>query len=270
MNELGVVISRYYEDLKWIEQIKAPIDVYVYNRKGLTPNAGIPSMMGGVLNHLDKDDIGNLDLNVVKSNGVNLEIIPMEDDAGFEASTYAWHFYQRHDNLNEVTVCLQAHPTQYIKNIVELLNDPHTLARTTFSATNPGRELNASKTWIDNECIDFSFISDNFAWVDPYTDYGWAPHKNDLTNAPWWFCMTGMPGWVDKKENLGHLDGFPFGAGNQFMVNKKLVLKHDAEYYKRVHEFTKTYMDPNGESRPKWQQLNQGPNLMEGSWKWVF
>ena len=30
MNEVGVVISRYYESLKWLEELTSNIDVYVY------------------------------------------------------------------------------------------------------------------------------------------------------------------------------------------------------------------------------------------------
>lgn len=271
MNQLGVVISRYYEDLKWVEQLKAPIDVYIYNRFGESPGMGVPSAAwGSAKTDKNKDDIGGINVGVVKNNGVNLQIIEMEDDAGFETSTYSYHFYTRYESLNEITVCLQAHPSIYIKNIVAYLNNPGQLVRTKFSASNPIPQLNPSVVNIGNECIDFSFISDNFAWLDPYRDYGWAPHKDDLTKSPWWFFVKGMPGWAEKKEDLKQLTGWPFGAGNQFMVNKKLVLRHEKEYYKRIQDFTKTYMDPNGDKRPSWQQLNQGPNLLEGSWVWVF
>ena len=37
MNEIGIIISRYWQTLKWIENLKGPLDVYVYNRRGTGP-----------------------------------------------------------------------------------------------------------------------------------------------------------------------------------------------------------------------------------------
>lgn len=270
MNELGIVVSRYYEDLKWIEQLKTPVDVYVYNRMGDSPGMGVPSAARTTVNpNKDKSDVGNLNIDVVRSNGVNIDVIEIEDDPGYEASTYSYHFYTKHDSLNTVTICLQAHPSFYIKDIIAYLNNPNQLMHTKFFESCPTcHRLNQSEKKTIKECIDFEFVSDNFAWLDPMTEYCWSTQKEDFTKAPWWSFVKGIPGWVEK--DLKTLAGWYFGAGNQFMVNKKLVLKHDSMYYKEIQEFTKTYMDPHSDKRPKWQQLNQGPNILEGSWRWVF
>jgi len=257
MNEVGVVISRYYEDLKWVEELKAPLDVYVYDRQGETPGMGAPHAVAWY----KPKSVISLDVEKCLSNGINLEIINMEDDAGFEASTYAYHFYLKHDSLNEITVCLQGHPEIYTKNIIQFLNNPSQLMRTKFLPTNPNTpSIRPSRIETVGNVIDFEFVSDDFSHADPYHDYGWAPHKNNFDKAPWKdFCHS--PEWPPKP--------YDFGAGNQFMVNKNLVLKHDTDYYKRLQEFTATYMDPN-EQRPHWQQKNQGPNIMEGMWQYAF
>lgn len=271
MNEVGVVISRYYEDLKWVEELSSPIDVYVYDRIGDSPGMGAPEAVAWFKPTDDRKRITEiLNLERITNNGVNLQVINMEDDAGFEASTYLYHFHTKYDKLNDITVCLQGHPEIYIKNIMSLLNDPHRLARTKWESSSSGHQLNSAKLTSYDDPVDFSYISDNFGFVGPDYDYGWAPHKNDFTKSPWWFFVKNMPGWTEDKSKLGTIDGFPFGAGNQFIVNKKSVLKHEPDYYRRIQEFTKIYLDPNGDKRPHWQQLNQGPNIMEGTWKFVF
>lgn len=265
MNELGVVISRFYEDLKWVEQLKAPLDVYVYNRSG---NLDVPDKTKYF--YKAKTHELNLDLNLIKQNGVNLEIIPLEDDFGYETSTYSHHLYSRYDKLNDVTVFLQGHPEFYMKNIVGVLNGPYRFARTKYSASNlNGRLEDPVILTITEECIDFSYISDCFGILQPDLDYGWKNHRDDYTKSPWWFFLKNMPGWTEDKSNLKQLGPFAFGAGNQFIVNKKWVLKHDPDYYKRINNFVKSYMDESSD-RPEWQQKNQGPNLMEGTWQFVF
>jgi hypothetical protein len=65
-------------------------------------------------------------------------------------------------------------------------------------------------------------------------------------------------------------ESWSFGAGNQFIASKKQIKRHPANFYKKIQDFTNSYMDPNGDQRPAWQQLNQGPNIMETIWKFIF
>lgn len=260
MNDVGVVVSRFYEDLKWIEQLKAPIDVYVYNRLGNSPGMGVHAP-------LDKDinDIGGLDVEMVKNNGVNLTIIYIPDDPGFETSTYAYHLHSKYDSLNEVTVFLQAHPMLYIHDIIELLNNPQQLKYTQFVPQFPGPGLLPAKRTLLDTPIEFSYVSNRFAHLAPMdgVDYGWTPYMNDYSKAPWLkFCQDiAKDGWPPSPFN--------FGEGNQFMVNRKRVWKHPVEYYRELQNFVNTHMDPNP-TRPPYQQYNQGPNIIEGIAQFIF
>ena len=265
MNEVGVVVSRFYEDCKWVEQLKAPLDVYIYDRVGALDVAD-----KGKYFYQAKTHPLNLDLELIKNNGVNLKILPLEDDFGYETSTYSYHLYSQYDNLNDVTAFLQGHPQVYMKNIVELLSDPYKFARTRYDATNPTPRLeDALRLTITKEQIEFSYLSDCFAFTSPDGDYGWKNVRDDYTKAPFWFFLKNMPGWAENKADLKEIKPFIFGAGNQFAVNKKLVLRHDPSYYKRIHYFVKSYMDESPD-RPEWQQKNQGPNIMEATWQFVF
>lgn len=265
MNEVGIVVSRYYEDLKWIEQLKAPLDVYVYDRSGPVEQVNENSYFNIIKTH-------DLDLNIdlIKDNDINFQIIPMADDLGYETSTYSYHLYSRYDKLNDVTAFLQGHPKSYMKNIVSIMNDPYRFARTKYSASNPTPKLeDPLKLTITEELVDFSYLSDCFAYTLPSVDYGWKNYRDDFTKSPWWFFLKKMSGWVENKSDLKELGPMTFGAGNQFMVNKKMVLRHDVDYYKRIHNFVKSYIDESSD-RPKWQQKNQGPNIMEATWQFVF
>lgn len=267
MNEVGVVISRFYEDLLWLDELDAPLDVYVYDRSG---NLDVPDKSKYF--YQPKGKPLNLNLERMKQKGVNVEIIPLEDDFGYETSTYSYYLYSRYDKLNDVTAFLQGHPQFYMKNIVTKLNNPWRFARTRYDATvaPPNLKLESPlKQTITEEPIEFTYLSDCFGYTSPSVDYGWKNERNDYTRAPFWFFLKNMPGWTENKEELKELGPFIFGAGNQFAVNKKLVLRHDVHYYKRIHDFVKSYMDESPD-RPEWQQKNQGPNVMEATWQFVF
>lgn len=269
-NEVGVVISRYYEDLKWIEQIKSNIDVYVYDRYGDSPGMGVPHAVSWSKPKDPKDNLGGLDINKCKENAINLEVISIPDDPGFEASTYAYHCYSKYDELNKFTVFIQAHPEVYVKKFIEIFNNPDKIKHTTYIESSSEQYTAAIKQIVDYE-IEFEPFCDYFGKLYIDQDYQWSLYKNDFSKIPWFeFCknMSGHTILTDGKWIPPH--SWRFGAGNQFTVRRDLIHKHDIEYYKKLQHFINTYMDPNGDARPDCQQLNQGPNIMEAIWKFIF
>mgnify|MGYP003335775720 FL=1 len=269
-NKVAVVISRYYENLKWIEQIKSNIDVYIYDRLGESPGMGVSHALPWCKPKDPNDNLGGLDIEKCKQNGLNIEVINIPDDPGFEASTYAYHLYSKYDELNNITVFMQGHPDIYKKDAIYLLNNPELITHTTYSKNSQEECSPAIPTIIDEE-IEIEPFSDTLVTLQSAEDYQWRLYRDNYNKIPWLEFCRSMPGstiindgrWIPPVN-------WWFGAGNQFIVNKKLVHKHQPDYYKRLQTFINTYMDPNGESRPSYQQLNQGPNIMEGIWRFIF
>ena len=262
MNEVGVVISRFYEDLKWLEELKSPLDIYVYDRGGV-----IETINEGKYFHRSKTPLV-LNTEVIKNNGVNLQIIDMADDLGFECSTYSYHCYTKYDSLNDFTVFLQGHPQIYCQNIVSDLNDVNKLKHTKRITIDGGWNVTTtvSKKVIE-ECIEFEYMADSSLGFYFSYDYGWGPYLANVSKSPFWKFCKNMPGWSENRDTPPNT--FPFGAGNQFIVSKKLILRHEPDYYKQIQYFTQTHMDPNP-TQPDYQQRNQGPNILEAIWQFVF
>lgn len=272
--EVGVVVSRYYESLRWIEDIKSEIDVYVYDRAGDSPGMGVPSAVAWAKPKDPNDNLGGLDLAKCKENGLNVEVITIPDDPGYEASTYLHHMHTRHDQLNDYTIFIQAHPLIYKQNVIDILNNPDKIKHTHYAFESDwtysvGRNPLAQPTTIES-CIEFEPFCDTFSILIPELDYGWSPYKDNFSQVPWLEFCKNMPNSYTNGNEWLPSDRWIFGAGNQFIVSKELIHRHEAAYYKTIQEFANSYMDPNGESKPPWQQLNQGPNILEGIWKFIF
>lgn len=270
MNEVGVVVSRYYENLKWIEELTSKIDVYVYDRVGESPGMGVSHAVSWSQPKDPKDNLGGLDIQKCKDNGINLQIIQIEDDPGFEAGTYAWHCYSKYDDLNDYTVFLQGHPQVYYKNVIQVLNDPNSIKHTSYKKST-GDEISwCSKTY-GSETIDFEAFSDQIGTVNPNTNYHWSVYKQDYSRIPWLEFCKNMPGSkINEEGKWRPADSWEFSVGNQFVASKNYIHRKEKEYYKRLHAFIGSYMDPNGDARPHYEQLNQGPNVMEGTWRFIF
>jgi hypothetical protein len=270
MNEIGVVISRYYEDLRWVEEIKSNIDVYVYNRSGESPGMGVPNAVAWSKPKDPNDILGGLDISKCVANGINLKIIDIPDDPGFEASTYAYHMHSKYDELNNYTVFIQAHPQIYVKNVIDILNNPEKIKHTTYIKNSTEQLSPAIAQQIDHT-IDFEPFCDQLCTLYSEQDYQWSLYKNDFFKIPWLeFCKNMNDSIIDENGYWHPASHWSFGAGNQFIASKKIIQNNPPEYYKKIQDFTNTYMDPNGDNRPHWQQLNQGPNILEGIWKFVF
>lgn len=271
MNEVGVVISRYYESLKWLEELTSNIDVYVYDRIGDTPGMGVPGAVSWAKPKDPNDQLGGLDIEKCRENGINLQIIQIPDDAGYEASTYAYHMYSKYNELNDYTVFLQGHPEEYVKNVITILNNPDTIKYTKFNKATVYPECIPAEPVISDTVIDVEPFADTLVTLCSERDYQWSLYKSDYSKIPWLeFCKNMPESTIDEAGNWNPPYDWWFGAGNQLTASKVAIHRHEAEYYKRLQKFINEYMDPNGDSRPAWQQLNQGPNIMEGIWRFVF
>jgi len=268
MNEIGVVISRYWQTLKWIESIKAPLDIYIYNRRGtgsFKVNCPPNFQNQEDRNYFSRGETDmKIDVNVVKNNGVNLNIINIEDDRGYDGSTYLHHCYSKHNSLNKFTLFIQGHGYAYHKDMIKRLNNPESLKYTKFTPSS-SRGLVSAIPETTKEPIEFEIISDRFGSVIPDMEYGWSIYKNDFTKAPWWEFCKSMPEWSSGKPP----GDWSFGEGSQFIVCKKRILLHEPDYYKRVQHFVNTYLDPR-ESPGSWCDRYYGLSIMEGLWQWIF
>lgn len=270
MNRVGVVISRYYESLKWIENLTSSIDIYVYDRIGESHGMGVPNAVSWSHPKDPKDNLGGLNIQKCKENGLNVEIINIPDDAGFEASTYVYHCYSKYNELNDFTVFIQAHPEIYVKDIINILNNPEEIIYTTYKEKTTEDFTDVLRLHTQNE-IEFEPFCDNLGKLYPHIEYQWSIFKENFRKMPWFEFVKNMPGsYFDSNGDWQPPNSWRFGAGNQFVVSKKLILKNSIDFYKNLQNFINTYMDPHGDARPNWQQLNQGPNIMEGTWKFIF
>jgi hypothetical protein len=271
-NEVGIVVSRYYEDLRWIEQIVSDVDVYVYNRSGESPGMGVPAAVAWATPKAANDNLGGLDIERCRVNGINLQIIDIPDDPGFEASTYAYHMYSKYKELNDYTVFIQAHPEIYVADAINIFNNPESIIYTRYQKEEGG-QLTKAIPYVNetNLPIEFEPFCDQLGTIWPMQDYQWSLYSSDFTQVPWLKFCKNMPGsTINEHGKWEPPSNWSFGAGNQFKVSRQQILKNPAKFYKDIQNFTNTYMDPNGDNRPHWQQLNQGPNIMEGIWQFIF
>lgn len=268
-NEVGIVVSRYYEDLRWIEQITSNVDVYVYNRSGESLGMGVPDAVAWATPKLANDNLGGLDIDRCRANGINLQIIDIPDDPGFEASTYAYHMYSKYKDLNDYNVFIQAHPEIYVANAINIFNNPSQIKHTFYKRVSDSESSPCSAVIDFSNVIEFQPFSDAIVRCTP-NNYNWSVYSNDYSTLPWLEFCKNMPHSYDSNGNWQPIPYWDFSAGNQFIASKKAILRNDINFYKKIQKFVNSYMDPLGDQRPTWQQLNQGPNVMEGIWPFIF
>ena len=213
--------------------------------------------------------MGGLDIEACKKNGINLEIIEIEDDPGFEASTYLHHMYTKYDDLNDYTVFIQAHPQIYVANVIDILNTPSEIKHTFYKRQHSAESSGVNRILDLNKLVDFQPFSDTIVRCTN-ANYNWALYKDNYENMPWFEFCKNMPHSYKEDGKWVPIPYWDFGAGNQFIASKEIIRVNDKILYKKMQDFVNSYMDPYGDSRPYWQQLNQGPNVMEGIWAFVF
>ena len=260
MNKIGLVIARFHENLNWIKNINIPIDIYVYNR------------------HKDKSDTGGINTNNIPSN-INLEIINMEDDEGYEASVYAYHCYFKHDVLNDFTIFSQAEPHLggWSHDASPYINDPN-LLHTHYVGTANSEGIFSSKVEIIEKEIEFEWISECWVWRHIHNCHCWYPWKNDFSKRPtnkFCSCKT-LPSGELEIQGVNKGFGWNWGAGSHFIVSKSRILNHPADYYKCLQEFCINYIDEFPLPDAIWPNAKNirgghaGELLMESTWEFIF
>lgn len=121
------------------------------------------------------------------------------DNVGREAHTYFKHICDNYDNLDEYTIFLQGNPFDHSPNIIQ----------------------NLKKYTNETIDIDFEFLSE---WIIECSLNGCHHHQ-------------GLPLrkiYEHIFKNKGDDKPFRFGAGAQFIVSKKQILKHSKEFYLNI------------------------------------
>lgn len=275
MNRIGVVIHRYYENLTWLHNVKSNLDVYVYDRIGESPGMGLdPNYLPWSKKKDPNDNFGGLNVDLCKQNGLNLKITQIQDDPGFEPSTWLQHIINNYDSLNDYSLFIQGHPEVYCKNIIYYLNNPHLLMHMRWRRDpngSYGHIASHAPYELSEDEIELEFMSDQSSHLISTQDYQWELYKHDFSSIPWLKFCKNMPGsFYDENQKWYPKPDWYFAAGSSHIIHKRIILENDLNYYRDAWNFVNTYRDPHGDLRPKWQQMNQGPNIMEGIYKFFY
>lgn len=157
---MKVVVSRFNESIEWTEQLD---NVIIYNK-------------GDAITHTHPI--------------INL------DNVGREGHTFYKYIYDNYDNLDDLTVFLQANPFDHFPNIIQQIQS------------------------LTDE-VDFMFLSDNIYDItvsNCYLHHG-IP-LNDVYRQLFHDDFTDTP--------------IQFGAGGQFVVSKKLILSQPRSLYLQI------------------------------------
>jgi hypothetical protein len=137
------------------------------------------------------------------------------NNVGREGHTYYKYICDNYENLAEYTIFLQGNPFDQSPNIIYNLNN----------LTN----------YINNNelSIDFEFLSEQIH------------HSSlDLECSRYWQCKNIHKNWervfgvnIDNQECV-------FGAGAQFIVSKKKILKNTKEFYENIMKMLDYDIDP--------------------------
>ena len=174
--KITIVVSKYRENIDWIEQLKDKFNVIVYN----------------------KDEGGDL------------------PNVGREGHTIYTHIVNNYDNLDDHIVFLQGHPFDHSPNII---NDLSYLKH----AINTGKK------------VDFRILSrDIYIFALNHGIF-----TETLANDTYKAIFENI-----EKEYFPEDKEFLFGAGAQFVVSKKAILKRPIELYKNIIKVLEHNSDP--------------------------
>ena len=132
------------------------------------------------------------------------------NNVGREGHTYYKYIYDNYENLYDYTIFLQGNPFDHSPNIISKLNN--------YLNTN---DLN----------IEFEFLSEQI-FVCNLNNCNWHP---GLPLKDIYYKL-----FNEQKENFE----FMFGAGAQFIVSKKNILKRPKEFYLKIVELLQNNINP--------------------------
>jgi hypothetical protein len=132
------------------------------------------------------------------------------NNVGREGHTYYKYIYDNYDNLEDYTIFLQGNPFDHSPNIISNLNKYIN-----------NKDLN----------IDFEYLSE---WIIHCNLSGCRHHAN----IP--LIDTYEKLFNERKENMN----FIFGAGAQFIVSKKNILKRPRSFYLKIIQMLENHINP--------------------------
>jgi hypothetical protein len=132
------------------------------------------------------------------------------NNVGREGHTYYKYIYDNYDNLEDYIVFLQGNPFDHSPNLINNLNK-----------------------YIKNENLnlEFEYLSE---WIIPCNLSGCKHHKNIPLISVYEKLFN------EKKNDME----FMFGAGAQFIVSKKQILKRPKEFYLKIVEMLQYSINP--------------------------
>jgi hypothetical protein len=132
------------------------------------------------------------------------------DNVGREGHTFYTYIYENYDSLADYTIFVQGYPFDHSPNIISNINNYIN-----------NKDLN----------IDFEFLSES---VYPCNLTGCTYHPN----LPLKDVYEKL--FIEKKENME----FVFGAGAQFIVSKKNIIKNPKTFYLKIVEMLEYNINP--------------------------
>jgi hypothetical protein len=136
------------------------------------------------------------------------------NNVGREQHTFYKYIYDNYDNLGNYTIFLQGNPFDHLVNTIEKLNEI----------------INNKEYNKDFEILCHEIIPCNLSgckWLF------WLPKNEYLID-------TYEKLFNERKENME----FIFGAGGQFIVSKKNILKHPKDFYLKIVESLQYDINP--------------------------
>jgi hypothetical protein len=134
------------------------------------------------------------------------------NNVGREGHTYYKYIFDNYENLSDYTIFLQGNPFDHSPNVISNLNK-----------------------YINNKdlSIDFDFLSENIHYS-----------SLDLECSTYWQCANIHKNWerVFGLNNGNH--ECIFGAGAQFIVSKKNILKNTKEFYENIIKMLEYDINP--------------------------
>lgn len=139
-------------------------------------------------------------------------------NVGREGHTFYKYIYDNYDNLEDHTVFLQGTPFPHCERVISKIKD-----------------------WQKNKNlkIDFELVADIQMW----SNTGVCPH-HDIPCLPDVYKKLFNVSPLDPVNHKGSNFNFIFGAGGQFIVSKKNILKRSRDFYLKIVKMLEHNINP--------------------------